>query len=168
MGWSTDCIALDHCSSTLTVFMLWIRVISLSAPTKHLCQTSQVPLKLNPLLSAMKLKHSFIPAQTSTHLLSPWPLLAARPKPEGSSRVSTVLPLSTQALLRAEHLSSEVSTTLRVSPLCQNWLCPGSLESRRSSPGTTGTCLSRDTLVSLQGARAEPSKHNAASNVQLP
>lgn len=30
-----------------------------------------------------------------------------------SSRVSTVLPLSTQALLRAKHLSSDVSTTVR-------------------------------------------------------
>lgn len=109
----------------------------------------------------MMLKHSFIPVHTSTHLLSPW---LPDPKQKPSSRVSTVLPLSTQALLRAEHLSSDVSTTLRLSPLPELACVLAAWRASGAALGPPAPACP-DTLVSLQVARAEPSKHNAASHV---
>lgn len=135
MGWSTECITPHHHFSIIMIFTLWFAVKhSICPKPKYLCHSSQVSLKWNPLVLVMKLKHSFSPVQTSTHLLSPWSLLAARSKPETMQSLPWSCPWAHKPCWGAEDLRSDGSTTLRPLLLHQHWLTSRQVGERADQP----------------------------------
>lgn len=120
----------------------------------------------------MKLKHSFSPLQTSTHLLSPWSLLAARSKPETMQLCYHGPAPEHRSLAERQRIWTPMEV-----PWWGHYFCirtgshPGSLGSKQTSPGTICTPLSGVTLIITSKQRLNLQSrmllHIADSKVQL-